>query len=152
MKLKICLAKKLLIFYSVLAPFFIIGSVYNLIGGVILNKNPTVSIGAFSLFGFIIFPIVLVVTYLNNKCIIHSDKMSIGKVDYKFSDYNFSIREKELAFKHRPIISPFKKNYYDLVIEEMKTGRVVFETDLDVFQKDIEKIRYALPLNGMKLN
>lgn len=145
MSLKICLAKKVLIFYAVLAPFIIIGSLYNLIDGVILHKTPTYRIGMFSLFGFVIMPFLLIVTYLKNKCEISGNGVKIGKIYYPFSDYYFSIREKELAFKDRPLTSLMKKDYQYLVIQKKGTQEIVLEKDLDVFQKDIENIRNALP-------
>jgi hypothetical protein len=67
MNFKVCLVKKVLIFYSVLAPFIIIGSLYNLIKGVILHESPTYRIGLFSLFGFVIMPFLLIITYVKNK-------------------------------------------------------------------------------------
>ncbi|WP_223605594.1 hypothetical protein [Chryseobacterium sp. OSA05B] len=145
MSLKICLAKKVLLFYAVLAPFIMIGSLYNLIDGVILQKNPTYRIGLFSLFGFVIMPLLLIVTYIKNKCEITGDRVRISKIDYLFSDYHFSIREKELAFKDRPLTSLLKKKYQVLVIQSKNTHEIVLEKDLDVFQKDIENIRNALP-------
>ncbi|SHM93242.1 hypothetical protein SAMN05444360_12217 [Chryseobacterium carnipullorum] len=66
MNLKIGLAKKVLLFYSVIAPFIIFGSLYNLIEGVILHNAPSYRIGLFSLFGFVIMPLLLIVTYIKN--------------------------------------------------------------------------------------
>lgn len=152
MKLKICIAKKTLISYSVIAPFIIYGSAYNLIWGVILHKTPTISLGAFSLLGFVVLPVLLIYTYINNKCVITTDSMRIGKVEYKFADYNFQIRSKELPLKDRPITSLFKKNYYDFLIKEMGTNKIVFEKDLDVFQKDIEKIKDAFPIGKLTID
>ena len=145
MSLKICLAKKVLIFYAVLSPFIMIGSLYNLIDGIILQKTPTYRIGLFSVFGFVIMPFLLIVTYLKNKCEISGNGVKIGKIVYPSSDYHFSIREKELAFKDRPLTSLFKKKYDELVIQAKNTNEIVLEKDLDVFQKDIENIRKALP-------
>ncbi|WP_316836598.1 hypothetical protein [Pedobacter nutrimenti] len=152
MKLKICIAKKTLIFYSIIAPFIIYGSAYNLIWGIILHKTPTIRLGAFSLLGFIIFPVLLIYTYINNKCIITADSMRIGKTEYKFADYDFQITSKELAFKDRPINSLFKKNYNYFLIQEMATDRIVFEKDLDVFEKDIEKIKNAFPVGKLTID
>ncbi|WP_072922250.1 hypothetical protein [Chryseobacterium sp. OV279] len=145
MSLKICLAKKVLIFYAVLAPFIMIGSLYNLIDGIILQKTPTYRVGLFSLFGFVIMPLLLIVTYIKNKCEISGNGIRIGKIDYPFSDYHFSIREKELAFKDRPLTSLLKKKYQVLVIQAKNTHEIILEKDLDVFEKDIENIRKALP-------
>lgn len=145
MNLKICLAKKVLIFYAVIAPFIMFGSLYNLIEGVILQTTPTYRIGLFSLFGFIIMPFLLIVTYVKNKCVITTESMRIGKTDYKFSDYDFEIREKELPLKDRPLTSLFKKNYHDLLIKKKNTNEIVLEEPLNVFQKDLENIKNVLP-------
>lgn len=139
------MVKKVLIFYAVLSPFIMIGSLYNLIEGIILQKTPTYRIGLFSVFGFVIMPLLLIITYLKNKCEISGNGIRIGKIDYPFSDYHFSIREKELAFKDRPLTSLLKKKYQVLVIQAKKTHEIVLEKDLDVFEKDIENIRNALP-------
>jgi hypothetical protein len=145
--LKICLAKKVLIFYAVIAPFIVFGSLYNLIQGIILQTTPTYRIGPFSILGFVIMPFLLIVTYVKNKCVITTDRMRIGKTEYKFSDYDFEIREKELPLKDRPLTSLLKKNYYDLVIRQANTNNIVYENPLDVFQKDLENIRRAIPIN-----
>jgi len=146
--LKICLAKKVLIFYAVLAPFIIFGSLYNLIQGVILHATPTYRVGLFSLLGFVVMPFLLIVTYVKNKSVITSDRMVIGKTEYKFSDYDFQIREKELPLKDRPLTSLLKKNYHDLVIKQLNTNTIVLEQPLDIFQKDLEHMRSALPLRA----
>lgn len=148
MNLKICLAKKVLIFYAVIAPFIMFGSLHNLIEGVILQTTPTYRIGFFSLFGFLIMPFLLIVTYIRNKSVITADSMRIGKVEYKFSDYDFEIREKELPLKDRPLTSLFKKNYQDLVIKKANTNEIVLEEPLNIFQKDLENIKRALPVTG----
>ncbi|MDN5477312.1 MAG: hypothetical protein L0G39_10295 [Chryseobacterium sp.] len=145
MNLKIGLAKKVLLFYSVIAPFIIFGSLYNLIEGVILHYAPSYRIGLFSLFGFVIMPLLLIVTYTKNKCIISREGVQIGKILYPFSDYRFSIRQKELPFKDRPLTSLWKKNYDELVITKINTGETVLEKDLDVFQKDV-KILENIPI------
>lgn len=86
-------------------------------------------------------PLLLIVTYIKNKCIISREGVQIGKILYPFSDYRFSIRQKELPFKDRPLTSLWKKNYDELVITKINTGETVLEKDLDVFQKDVENIR-----------
>ena len=145
MKFTILLSKKTFIYYSIIGLPIIIGSFYNLVDGLILQKNSGVHIGAFSLFGFILIPLGLFWLYFHNKCIITTDGMRIGKIFYEFSKHNFQIIEKELPFKDRPIFSTFKKKYYDLIIREINTNKVIFEKDLDVFQKDIEKIKNLIP-------
>ncbi|MDQ0594550.1 hypothetical protein QFZ37_002919 [Chryseobacterium ginsenosidimutans] len=150
MNLKISLAKKTLIFYSIIG--FVIGcaSIYNLIWGVILHKTPTYRIGLFSLFGFIIFPVLIISTYLKNKCVIERDNIQIEKIKYSFSEYDFLITTHQLAFKDRSLFSIFRKDYFDFVIKETNTNNIVFETDLDVFQKDIEKMKRAFPAGKIK--
>ena len=150
MKIKICLAKKVLIFYAVIAPFIIFGSLYNLIQGVILQNTPSYRIGLFSLLGFIIMPFLLIVTYIKNKCEITNDRIRVGKNEYMFSEYDVEIRAKELAMKDRPLTSLFRKEYYDLVIKKADNNTVVLERSLDVFQKDIENIRNAIPVKPSK--
>lgn len=141
---KICLAK-VVIFYLILAPFIIIGSIYNLIG-VINGTSSIVVLGAFGLFGFVLLPLGIYSKYRYNTCIIKEDRVSISKSDYKFSDYNFSIEKYELPFKDRPIFSVLRKNYFKFVIRKKETLEVAFEEDLDIFKKDIEKMKSLLPL------
>jgi hypothetical protein len=150
MNLKISLAKKTLIFYSIIGLVISCASIYNLIWGVILHETPTYRIGVFSLFGFIIFPILIISTYLKNKCVINKDDVHIGKMKYRFSDYDFFITTRQLAFKDRPLFSIFKKDFFDFVIKETGTNNIVFEKDLDVFQKDIENIKRAFPTGKIK--
>ncbi len=145
MKFTICLAKTTVIFYSVLAPLIIVGSLYNVIEGVILHRAADVHIGAFSLFGFVLLPLLIAVTYIKNKCVIERDNVRIGKVDFKASAYSFAIKEFELPFKERPLFSLWKKTYSALVIQDRRTGEVALEKELAVFEKDIEKMRAALP-------
>lgn len=150
MNLQISLAKKTLIFYSAIGLVIGFASFYNLIWGVILHKTPTYRIGLFSLFGFIIFPVLIISTYLKNKCVIDRDSVQIGKIKYSFSEYDFLITAHQLAFKDRPLFSIFRKDYFDLVIKETGTNNIVLEKDLDVFQKDIEKIKRAFPTGKIK--
>jgi hypothetical protein len=150
MNFKISLAKKILIFYSIIGLVISCASIYNLIWGVILHETPTYRIGVFSLFGFIIFPALLISTYLKNKCVIDRDSVQIGKVKYRFSEYDFFITTRQLAFKDRPLFSIFKKDYFDFVIKETGTNTIVFEKDLDIFQKDIEKMKRAFPAGKIK--
>ncbi|SFD39098.1 hypothetical protein [Flavobacterium phragmitis] len=144
MKLTICLSKTVIIFYTILAIPITIGSLHNLVYGVLFNENSTISLGAFSLFGFILLPLLIISSYRNNKCIIESDKISIGKTEYPLTIYSFSIQEKYLPLKDRPIFFLFKKTYHDLIIKEINTNRVILLKELNVFQNDIKKIRLAL--------
>ncbi|RZL51258.1 MAG: hypothetical protein EOP00_00125 [Pedobacter sp.] len=143
-KLKICLAKTVLIFYAIITPFIVYGSLYNLIKGVIIQENPSVYVGAFSLFGFILLPLLLISTYRQNICVIAVDKVKVGKQEFTVNDYSFSIAEKHLAFKDRPIFMPFKKTYYMLVVKNTTTNQIVLENDLNIFNKDLLKLRQAL--------
>jgi len=147
MKLTICLAKTMLIFYSLLAPVIIYASSYNLIKGVIMGQTPTVWIGPFSLFGFMLLPLLIVITYRKNKCVIQADKVTIGKSDYLSSDYSFFIHEKYLALADRPIVSLLRKTYYVFVIKRKGTNKIVLEEDIHVFQSDIRKMKLALLTN-----
>lgn len=148
MNLKICLAKKVLLFYAVLSPFIIYGSLHNVIQGIILHTTPTYRIGPFSIFGFLIMPFLLVLTYIRNRSVITDDRMIIYKSVYKFADYDFYIQKKELAFKDRPITSLFKKKYDELVIKEKGTNDAVLVKDLEIFNKDIENLKKVLPLKS----
>jgi len=142
--MKVNLSRSTLIFYSILAPFIMYGSFYNLMG-VIAGTSTMISFGAFALFGFILLPLLLFSTYRQNRCTIHKDYISIGKKDYAFSSYNVSIIDKQLPFAQRPIFSTFRKNYSDLTILEKSTGQVVFTQDLDLSARVIEKMKEALP-------
>ncbi|SHL82842.1 hypothetical protein [Flavobacterium chilense] len=144
MKLTICLSKTIVIFYSILAIPITIGSFYNLVYGLVLNQNSIIYIGAFSLFGFILLPLLIISSYRNNKCVIETDKIIIGKSEYLSSAYNFVIQEKHLPFKERPIFFLLRKTYYDFVIKEKATGKVISITELNVFQRDVKKIKSAL--------
>lgn len=144
MKLTICLAKTVLIFYAFLAPIIIVASLFNLIKGLIMQQTSTVGIGPFSLFGFIILPLLIIVTYRKNKCVIQPGKVTIGKTDYLSSDYRFYINEKHLQLKDRPIVSLLKKTYHIFVIKQNGTNNIVLEEDMNVFQSDITKMKLAL--------
>lgn len=144
MKLTICLSKTIVIFYSLLAPVIIFASLHNLIYGLILDENSIISVGAFSLFGFILLPLLIISSYRNNKCVIETDKISIGKNQYLSSLYNFTVQEKNLPLKERPIFFLLRKTYFDFVIKENRTGKVISVTELNVFQSDVKKIKSAL--------
>lgn len=151
MNFKISLAKKTLIFYSALGLVISLASLYNLIWSVILHQTPTYRIGLFSLFGFIIFPLLIISTYLKNKCVIDRDGVQLGKIKYSFSAYDFLITTHQLAFKDRPLFSIFTKDYFNLVIRETGNNKIVFEKDLDIFEKDIEKMKEAMPIGKLKV-
>lgn len=112
-----------------------------------MGQTSTVGIGPFSLFGFILLPLLIVITYRKNKCVIQPDKVSIGKSDYLYSDYSFYINEKYLALGDRPIVSLLRKTYYVFVIKRKGTNKIVLEEDIHVFQSDIRKMKLALLTN-----
>lgn len=145
MHIKLNLARNTLIFYGLLSPFLIGGSLYNFYG-LISGKSSVVVFGAFALMGFILLPALLVATFLRNRCTISDDKITIGATAYPFTAFRFYIREQELPFKDRPLFSLFRSKYYDLIIRSNASGEVVYEKDLDITRSKIEVMRKALPL------
>lgn len=138
--LKINLSKTTIVFYLALAPLIAIGSLHNLIG-MLTGKSSLHIYGAFSMFGFILLPLGIMKAYRNNTCLIDNDQVSIGKNTYKFSEYNFYIAERELPLKERPIFFLFKKKYYDLIITQKGTEKTVLKKELEISQKNIEKMK-----------
>lgn len=110
MKQTFNLAKSTLTFYAFIAPFIIGGSFYNLIYGLILGESSTVRIGAFSLLGFVIFPILLISTYLRNRIVITDQNVRIHKTDFPRSQYDFAVTDRFLPFKERPLFSLLRKD------------------------------------------
>ncbi|MNJ96336.1 hypothetical protein D3C87_140590 [compost metagenome] len=141
--MKINLSKHTLIFYSILAPFIIFGSIYNLLG-IISGTSTVISFGAFALFGFVLLPALLVSTYRQNRCTISDDRISIGKKDYVFNSYAVSIVEKYLPIKERPLFSLFRKQYANLIIREKSSGQIVLNKDLDISVQTIKKMKAFL--------
>jgi hypothetical protein len=140
---KICLTKKTLLFYLAIVPFIVIGSVYNLIG--IINQTGSVAVfSAFGLFGFVLLPIAMINTYRQGLCQIYSDRIKIGKITYRFSEYTVTIKEYQLPIKDRPLFSLFKRTYHNIVIKDNGTQKITADEELNIFQKDIEKIRSIL--------
>lgn len=144
MKLTFNLSKSTLIFYSLLAPFVIGGSFYNLYYGLILGEGSHVKIGAWSLLGFVVLPLMLIATYLRNRCIITDQYVRIYKREFSRSEYDFAISERFLAMKNRPLFSIFRKTFHTLTITEKTTGNLVFNEDLETSSAYAEKIRSAL--------
>lgn len=138
------LAKSPLIFYSFLAPLIIVGSFYNLVYGLILGETPNVRIGPWSLLGFVVLPLMIIATYLRNKCVITDEYVRIYKREFLRSENDFSISERVLAVKDRPLFSIFRKTFHTLTITEKTTGDVVFNEDLETSSSYTEKIRSAL--------
>jgi len=146
MDTSISLAKKTLIFYSILTVPIAFGSFYNLVYGLILGQTSTARIGLFSLFGFVLLPALIISTYRRNKCIIQNNKVIIGKKEYPFADYNFKIVNEELAFKDRPLVSLLKSQYQRLLIIQRDTNEVELNQELDILKKDLEQLKSRLPL------
>ncbi len=144
MEQKICFTKTILIFYLLLTPFIMIASIQNLIN-VICGTGSVVGVGAFALFGFILLPVLIISSYRGNLCRIQTDRIIIGKKEYPFSEYYFDIQEYYLPAKDRPIFSPFKKKYKKIVITKKENQALIYESDLDVFKKDLETLERALP-------
>lgn len=144
MKYQICLSKKVIIFYSLLSPFIIYGSFYNLMN-VINGTGSVISLGAFGLGGFILLPLLIITSYRRNLCKVYEDALQIGKVKYSFSSYDFSIHPYQLPFKDRPLTSLFKSEYHELIIKKKGNKEIVFQEKLEIFEKDIEKLQQSLP-------
>jgi len=141
--MKINLSHRTLVFYSILAPFIVFGSIYNLLG-IISGTSTVISFGAFSLFGFVLLPGLLVSTYRQNRCTLLGDRISIGKKDYVFNSYAVSIVQKYLPIKERPLFSLFRSQYSNLIIREKSSGQLVLEKDLDVSVQTVEKMKQFL--------
>lgn len=141
--MKINLSQRTLIFYGVLAPFIIFGSLYNLLG-IISGTSTVISFGAFALFGFVLLPALLVSTYRQNRCTLFSDRISIGKKEYVFDSYAVSIVEKYLPLKERPLFSLFRTQYANLIIREKSSGQIVLNKDLDISLQAINKMKAFL--------
>ena len=138
------LSRSTLIFYSCIAPFIIGGSIYNLVYGIILGETPTVRVGAFSLLGFVILPLLLISTYFKNKCTITEQSVLIHKTEFPRSEYDFAITERFLAMKDRPLFSIFRKTFHTLIITKKSNRSIAFEQDLETSQSYTEKFRSAL--------
>jgi len=138
--MKINLSHRTLVFYSILAPFIVFGSIYNLLG-IISGTSTVISFGVFALFGFILLPGLLVSTYRQNRCTLLGDRISIGKKDYVFNSYAVSIVDKYLPLKERPLFSLFRSQYSNLIIREKSSGQLVLEKDLDVSVQTVEKMK-----------
>lgn len=144
MKQTFNLSKSTLIFYSLLAPFVIGGSFYNLYYGLILGESSHVKIGAWSLLGFVVLPLMLVATYFRNKCVITDQYVRIYKREFSRSEYDFNISDRFLAIKDRPLFSIYRKIFPTLTISEKTTGEIVFHEDLETSASYTSKIRSAL--------
>jgi len=138
------LSKSTLVFYSVIAPFIIGGSFYNLVYGLILHKASAVRIGAWSLVGFIVLPVMLIATFYRNRCIVTEEYIRIYKKEFVRSEHDFMITDRFLAIKDRPLFSIFRKTFHTLIITKKTNGEVVFQQDLETSSLYSDKIRKAL--------
>ena len=94
MKQTFNLSKSTLVFYSLLAPFIIGGSFYNLYFGLILGESSHVKLGAWSLLGFVVLPLILIATYFRNRCVITDQYVRIYKREFPRSEYDFNISDR----------------------------------------------------------
>lgn len=148
MKQTFNLSKSTLIFYSAIAPFIIGGSFYNLVYGLILGESSVVRIGAWSLLGFVILPVMLIATYLRNKYVITETYVRVYKKEFARSEYEFNITDRFLSIKDRPLFSIFRKTFHTLIITEKSHGDIVFQQDLETSSAYAEKIKSALLAKG----
>lgn len=144
MEYKICLSYKTLLFYSILLPIVAFASLSNLIG-IINNTNQVTGFGVFSLFGFIVLPILIIAGYRNNLCKINALQVRIGKEVYPRDAYKFAIEEYTLPFKERPLFSLHRKVYSRLTISR-NSGGIVQSHDLDVSKKSMHELRQHLSI------
>lgn len=144
MQHQISLTKKLILFYIIIGIPISYASYDNLVNGIILHKNPTIGIGAFSILGFVILPIMIWASYKNNKCILSLYSIKIGKNDYPYSDYEAEIIYVEKKFAERPIVSLWKKKYPLLVITDKKTNEIHYEEVLSCSKKEIALITKSI--------
>ncbi len=145
MKTKMCLSEKVVLFYTLLTPIIAFASIYNLVDGVILHHAATYRVGVFSLFGFVVMPLIVLITYFKNICTITTDAITINKVNYPFANFKFALTERERDLKDRPLTSLFKKNYPFLVITDLRTNTVVQDVELNVFNKSLKRMKELLP-------
>ncbi len=142
---KVCLSKKLVIFYSLLSTILIYASFANLMN-IINSTGSVIGLGAFSMFGFILLPLLIFASYRKNLCTVTVDGVLIGKKMYPFDAYSFKISEYEIAFVDRPIVSILKKSYNKLVITKITSKKNHAEVELDIFNRDIIKLKQALSI------
>lgn len=143
MEYTVCIKKKLLIFYSLLLPILAYTSFNNLMN-IINGTGSVIGLGGFAMFGFILLPVLLFFTYKNNICKVNSESIAIGKNKYNFTDYKAYVSTYELPFKDRPLPSMFKKDYEKLKIQNRKNNQIIEEHELDIFSKEIEKLKRFL--------
>lgn len=141
----IILSLKTLIFYAIIGLPISMASFYNLINGFLLDRSNIIGFGLFSMFGFLLFPLLLFTTYQQTKCKIEKNQLTIGKNSYPFSEHDFQILEKEKAFMERPLFSLWKKTYHYLLIKETSTGTLVDQYSLDIFKEDLDLLKTYLP-------
>lgn len=144
MAYKICLSRGTVLFYSILLPVVSLASLSNLIG-MINHTNTVTGIGVFSLFGFIVLPVLIIASYRSNLLTIDDRQVRIGKKIYPRDGYKFAIKDYTLPFKERPLFSPHRKVYSKLSVKSNRGG-FVQTYDMDISTKNIQKIREQLSL------
>ena len=143
MEYKVCLSKKLVLFYSLLSTILICASFANLMN-IINGTGSVISLGAFSMFGFILLPILIFASYRKNLCTVTVDGVLIGKKMYPFEAFSFKISDYEIPFVDRPIVSIFKKTYHKLVISKNTSKSNCVEQELDIFNSELKKLQQAI--------
>ncbi|TDG36409.1 hypothetical protein EZJ43_07780 [Pedobacter changchengzhani] len=113
---------------------------------IINGTGSVISLGAFSMFGFILLPLLLFASYRNNLCTVSVNGVRIGKKMYPFKIFKFSIADYDLPIADRPIVSTFKKTYHKLVITRNSSKSNSVEQDLDIFSSDLKKLKQALSI------
>lgn len=143
MEYKVCLSKKMVIFYSLLSTILGYASFANLMN-IVNGTGSVISLGAFSMFGFILLPILIYASYRKNLCTVTVDGVLIGKKMYPFEAFNFKISEYEIPLVDRPIVSIFKKTYHKLVISKNTSKSNYVEQELDIFNRELKKLKQAI--------
>lgn len=141
----IILTKKLIIFYTILGIPIAIASFDNLVYGIILRQNANVGLGAFSIGGFILLPILIWASYRNNKCTLTLNSIKIGKTEYPYSAYKISIHYVDKTFSERPFVSLWKKTYPELVITDLEEENIFYECELSISKKELALLEKSIP-------
>ncbi|WP_157504877.1 hypothetical protein [Flavobacterium tegetincola] len=143
MEYKICLSKTTVIFYALLCLIIVYASIANLLS-IIDGTGNVIGLGAFSLGGFVLLPLMVFFTYRNNLCTVKADGVKIGKHFYPLASYQFSIVEYKVAFKDRPLFSLLKKTKETFIVKRKGEQQVYFQEDLAIFNRDIKKLKEAI--------
>lgn len=71
-------------------------------------------------------------TYVNNLAVIYEDRIRINEQVYKFSRFNFQVVHKIIPLKNRPLISLWKREYYNLIVTRKNSAQKVLEKKLAI--------------------